>query len=47
MLEFDTCVGCGELPIGFRVVGISIVLPNGDFVYECPSEKQLNPLNHL
>src|SRR3979409_1349797 len=34
MLEFDTCVGCGELPIGFCVGGILIVLPNGDFVYE-------------
>ena len=34
MLEFDKCVGCGELKIGFSVVGISIVLPNGDFVYE-------------
>ncbi len=34
MLEFDTCVGCGELLIGLRVVGISIVLPSGDFIYE-------------
>src|SRR5271157_6661895 len=34
MLEFDTCVDCGELPIGLGEVGISIILPSCDFVDE-------------
>ena len=34
MLEFYTGVGCGELPVGLGVVGISIVLPSRDFVDE-------------
>ncbi len=34
MLEFDTCFGCGELPIGLGVVGVSILLPSGDFIDE-------------
>ena len=34
MLEFDACVGCCEVPIGLGVVGISVVLPSGDFVDE-------------
>ena len=32
MFEFDACVGCCEVPIGLGVVGISVVLPGGDFV---------------
>src|ERR1019366_6235836 len=32
MLEFDACVGCGELPIGLGVVGVAIILPSCDFV---------------
>ena len=34
MLEFDTCGGCGEVPVGLGVVGIAVVLPGGDFVDE-------------
>ena len=34
MLEFDTGVCCGELPIGLGVVGIAVVLPGGDFLDE-------------
>ena len=34
MLEFDACVWGGEVPIGFGVVGIAVVLPGGDFVDE-------------
>jgi hypothetical protein len=34
MLESDTCFGCGELPIGLGVVGVSILLPSGDFINE-------------
>jgi hypothetical protein len=34
MLEFDTGVHCGELPVGSGVVGISIILPRCDFVDE-------------
>jgi len=34
MFEFDPSVGCGELPIGPGVVGISIILPSCDFVDE-------------
>ena len=34
MLEFDTSVlGC-ELPVCLGVIGISVVLPSGDFVDE-------------
>ena len=35
MLEFDAGIFGGELPIGFGVVGIAVVLPGGDFVAEC------------
>ena len=35
MLEFDAGIFGGELPIGFGVVGIAIMLPGGDFVDEC------------
>ena len=35
MLEFDAGIFRGELPIGFGVVGIALVLPGGDFVDEC------------
>jgi hypothetical protein len=34
MFEFDTCVGCGELPISISVISISNVLPSFDFVDE-------------
>ena len=34
MFEFDACVGRCEVPIGFGVVGIAVVLPGGDFVDE-------------
>ena len=34
MLEFDACVGGGELPVGLGVVGIAVVLPSGDFLDE-------------
>jgi hypothetical protein len=34
MLEFDTGVRCGELPVGLGVDDISIVLPSRDFVDE-------------
>src|ERR1700730_10115853 len=34
MLESGTCFGCGELPIGLGVVGVSILLPSGDFIDE-------------
>ena len=34
MFEFDACVGRGELPIGFGVIGISFVLPICYFVDE-------------
>ena len=34
MLEFDTGICCGELPIGLGMVGISIILPSCDFVDE-------------
>jgi hypothetical protein len=32
MLEFDTGVHCGELPIGLGVVGVSTVILSYDFV---------------
>jgi hypothetical protein len=34
VLEFDAGVGGCEVPIGFGVVFISIVLPSGDLVAE-------------
>ena len=34
MLEFDTCIGGCEVPVGLGVVGIAVVLPGGDFVDE-------------
>jgi hypothetical protein len=44
MLEFDTGVRCGELPVGLGVVDVSIVLPSRDlvdeglFVWDAPLE---------
>ena len=34
MFEFDAGVGSRELPVCFGVVGISVVLPSGDFIDE-------------
>ncbi len=34
MLEFDACVGCSEVPVGLGAVGITAVLPGGDFLDE-------------
>ena len=34
MLKFDACGSGCEVPIGFGVVGISILLPSTDFVDE-------------
>ena len=34
MPELDPCVGGCEVPIGFGVCGIAVVLPGGDFVDE-------------
>jgi len=34
MLEFDACVGGGEVPVGLGVVGIAVVFPCGGFVDE-------------
>ena len=34
MLEFDASIFCGELPVGFGVVGIAVVLPGSDFLGE-------------
>ena len=34
MPEFDPCVGSCEVPVGFGVSGIAVVLPGGDFVDE-------------
>ena len=34
MLEFDAGIFGGELPVGFGVVGIAVVLPGGNFVDE-------------
>ena len=34
MLEFNACVLCGEVPVWLGVIGISLVLPGGDFVDE-------------
>jgi hypothetical protein len=30
--EFDPCVGGCEVPVGFGVSGIAVVLPGGDFI---------------
>ena len=35
MFQSDAGIFGGELPIGFGVVGIAVVLPGGDFVDEC------------
>ena len=34
MLRFDASIFGGELPVGLGVVGISVVLPSGDFLGE-------------
>jgi hypothetical protein len=34
MLESDASIFGGELPVGFGVIGIAVVLPGGDFVDE-------------
>ena len=34
MFEFDTCIGGCEVPVGLGVVGIAVMLPGGDFLYE-------------
>lgn len=34
MFEFDAGVGCCEVPVGFGVVGVSVVFPAVDFVDE-------------
>ena len=34
MLEFDTCVGGCEVPIGLGVVCIAVVFPGGDLLDE-------------
>src|SRR5260370_29105133 len=34
VLEFDTCIGGCEVPVGLGAVGIAIVLPGGDFLDE-------------
>ena len=34
MLEFNPSIGCGELPVGLGVIGIAIVLPSSNFVYQ-------------
>ena len=34
MLEFNPSIGCGELPVGLGVIGIAIVLPSCNFVYQ-------------
>ena len=35
MLKFDASIFGGELPVGFGVIGIAVVLPGRDFVDEC------------
>ena len=35
MFQSDAGIFGGELPVGFGVVGIAVVLPGGDFVDEC------------
>ena len=34
MLQFDASVGRCEVPVGLGVIGISLLLPGGDFVDE-------------
>ena len=34
MLEFDTSIGCCEVPVGLGFVGVAVVLPGGDFLGE-------------
>ena len=34
MIEFDMSIGGCEVPVGFGVVGIAVVLPGGDFLDE-------------
>ena len=34
MLEFNASVFGGEVPIGFGVMGVAVLLPGGDFVDE-------------
>jgi hypothetical protein len=34
VFEFDTGGRCSELPVGFGVVGIAVLLPSGDFAGE-------------
>ena len=34
MAEFDASVGGCEVPVGLGVIGISLLLPGGDFVDE-------------
>ena len=34
MLKFNASVFGGEVPVGFGVMGISVVLPGGDFIDE-------------
>jgi hypothetical protein len=35
VLEFDTGVVGGEVPVGLGVIGVAVVLPGGDLVSEC------------
>ena len=35
MLKFGASIFGGELPVGFGVIGIAVVLPRGDLVDEC------------
>src|SRR6266404_2506124 len=34
VLEFDACIGGCEVPVGLGAVGITVVLPDGDFLDE-------------
>jgi hypothetical protein len=34
MLEFDACRGGCEVPVGLGVVGVTVLLPGGDFLDE-------------
>ena len=40
MLKFDASIFGGELPVGLGVVGITVVLPGGDFVDEEGAEEE-------
>jgi hypothetical protein len=35
VLEFDTGVVGGEVPVGLGVIGVAVVLPGRDLVSEC------------